>query len=76
MAQDYNGSTELDREFDIIDEVKITLDDIDHALENSETSDLAEKVSYLRFLVNDLDDTLSGEYEDLRRKRLIVKKTR
>lgn len=76
MARDFSKSTEMDREFDIIEEVKSTLDEVDKALEKSETEALQEKVAYLRFLVDDLDDILSGEFEGLRLKRHIVKRTR
>jgi len=75
MTEHHSKSTEMDREFDIIDELKTALSDIDEALEQSKTEELPDKVSYLRALVDDLDDVLSGEYEGLRRKRFIIKRT-
>lgn len=75
MLEDHDKSTEIDKEFDIIDELKTALDDISERLRQSKTEGLMEEVSYLRFLVDDLDDVLSGEYAGLRRKRFIVKKT-
>ena len=75
MTEKYSKSTEIDREFDLIDELKSALRDMDDALEQSKTDELQDRVSYLKFLVDDLDDVLSGEYEGLRRKRLIIKKT-
>ncbi len=75
MPEDHDKSTEIDKEFDMIDELKTVLDDLYKKLGESKTQELPEKVSYLRFLVDDLDDVLSGEFEGLRRKRFIVKKT-
>jgi hypothetical protein len=73
MAKEYESSTVVDTEFDIIEELTGTLDEIEEALGDQE--DLLEKTAYLRFLIEELDDGLSGQYEALRRRRFITKKT-
>ena len=75
MAEDLFDSTVTDTEFDVIDEMTNALDDMDSALKRAETEVVTEKVAYLRFLLKDLGDVLSGEYEDLRRRRFITKGT-
>jgi len=72
--EDFGKSTVLDGQVDIIEEVKKALDDMDLAVRESRTAVVLEQVAYLKFLVGDLEDVLSGEYEHLRRKRLIIKK--
>jgi len=76
MVEDPFDSTVTDTEFDIIEEMANTLDDIDSALKRAETDAVTEKVAYLRFLLKDLGDVLSGEYADLRRRRFITKGTK
>lgn len=73
MAREHESSTVVDTEFDIIEELTETLDEIEKALGDQE--DLLEKTAYLRFLIEELDDGLSGQYEALRRRRFITKKT-
>lgn len=75
MSEDYSSSTVTDTEFDIVDELKTTVNDLEKELKPSGDKQIAEKFSYLRFLIQELDDTFSGEYEALRRKRFITKKT-
>ncbi len=72
---DLSESTELDNEVDIIVELKRTVDVIDDELGRSEAPSAKEKVTYLRFLITELEDALSGEYERLRHMRFITKKT-
>ena len=74
MTDDLSKTTEMDREFDIIDELKEILDETNKAIEESKIDDLPDKISYLKFLVNELDNALSGEYAGLRVRRFIVKK--
>jgi hypothetical protein len=74
MTDDLSKTTEMDREFDIIDEFKKILDETNKAIEESKIDDLPDKISYLKFLVNELDNALSGEYVGLRSRRIIVKK--
>jgi len=76
MAEDSLDSTVTDTEFDIIDEMTSTLDDIDGAIKRAETDLVQEKVAYLRFLLKDLGDVLSGEYAGLRLRRFITKETK
>jgi len=76
MVDDLFDSTVTDTEFDIIEEMANTLDDMDSALKRAETDAVTEKVAYLRFLLKDLGDVLSGEYADLRRRRFITKGTK
>ena len=72
---DLSESTELDNEVDIIVELKRSVDVIDDELGRLEAPSAKEKVSYLRFLITELEDALSGEYEKLRYMRFITKKT-
>jgi len=76
MTADHRDSTIMDTEFDIIEEMGTTVDDIDRAFEQAETDSVPESLAYLRFLLRDLGDALSGEYEGLRRRRFITKQTR
>jgi len=76
MPEEFTSSTVTDTEFDIVDELKGTVTDLEKELKPSGTKKIIEKFSYLKFLINELDDTLSGEFETLRRKRFITKKTR
>ena len=71
---DYNRSTELSRKMDIIMEFEKTLDEIDKAFEFDEIDDVPDLVSFLRFLVKELDDVLAGEYEHLRYREFILKR--
>jgi hypothetical protein len=76
MPDDYLKSTEMDREFDIVEELEKTLDEIDKAFEILETDDVPDKISYLRFLVRDLDSIFSGEQESLRYRRFTIQRSR
>jgi hypothetical protein len=71
----FDYSTETDTEFDIISELKVALEDIEKAFQQGQKDDFSEKISYLKFLVRELDDSLSGQYEDLRRRRFITKRS-
>lgn len=73
MAEEYESSTVIDTEFDVIDELKGAVDDIEKALQDNK--ELADKMDYIKFLIKELDDGLSGEYEVLRRRRFITKKS-
>ena len=64
--EDLSKSTELPRQFDIVLELEKTLSEIDKAIELDEISDIPDMISFLKFLVNELDDVFSGEYEHLR----------
>jgi hypothetical protein len=73
MAEDYESSTVIDTEFDVIDELKVAVDFIEKAL--GDNKELIEKTDYVKFLIKELEDGLSGEYEPLRRRRFITKKS-
>jgi len=75
MSEEFSSSTVTDTEFDIVEELKTTVTDLEKALKASSGKKITEKISYLKFLINELDDTLSGEFQTLRRKRFITKKT-
>jgi len=68
-------STEMDTEYDIIDEMTDTLEEIEKTYKSSEQKKVLDKISYMKFLLKELGYSLSGEYEALRRRRFIIKKT-
>ena len=72
---EFDYSTETDTEFDIVNEMKGTLESIEEAFHQGQKEDFSEKLSYLKFLVRELDDSLSGQYEELRRRRFITKRS-
>jgi hypothetical protein len=75
MSEEFSSSTVTDTEFDIVDELKTTVTEVEKELGPASNKRITEKFSYLKFLIHELDDTLSGEFETLRRKRFITKKT-
>jgi hypothetical protein len=75
MSEEFSSSTVTDTEFDIVEELKTTVTDLEKEVKSSGNKKISEKFSYLKFLIKELDDTLSGEFETLRRKRFITKKT-
>jgi len=75
MSEEFSSSTVTDTEFDIVDELKTTAKDLEREVKSSGIKKMSEKLSYLKFLINELDDTLSGEFQTLRRKRFITKKS-
>lgn len=76
MPDEYMTSTELNREFDIIEELEKTLDEIEKAFVLLETDDVPDKIAYLKFLIRDLDSLLSGENEALRYRRFTIKRSK
>ena len=75
MSEKFSSSTVTDTEFDIVDELKTTVTDLEKEVKSSANDKISEKFSYLKFLISELDDTLSGEFQTMRRKRFITKKT-
>jgi hypothetical protein len=75
LESDQNSSTETDTEFDIVKELKGVADDFEKAIPMRKRANLLDKISYLKFLLRELDDALSGEYAELRLRRFITKKT-
>jgi len=68
-------STEMDTEYDIINEINEAVKKIEESLPELSKKMVSGDISYLKFLLKELDDTLSGDYQNLRFKRFIVKKT-
>ena len=75
MSEEFSSSTVTDTEFDIVEELKTTATDLEKEMNSSGNEKISEKFSYLKFLISELDDTLSGEFQTMRRKRFITKKT-
>ena len=75
MSEEFSSSTVTDTEFDIVEELKTTATDLEKEMNSSGNKKMSERFSYLKFLINELDDTLSGEFKAIRRKRFITKKT-
>lgn len=73
-AGDFDSSKVMDMQIDIVEEFEKTLDDIEKAFELLETENVPEKISYLKFLLKDLDDIFSGEYEKLRIRNFLLKR--
>ena len=69
-------TTEVDREYDIVDELTTVIEGIEKAIEGLGIEHLEETFSYVRFLLKELDDTLSGGFEPLRQRRFISKKSK
>ena len=74
--EDFSKSTELPRNFDIVMEFEKTLDEIENAFQLDELDNVPDMISFLKFLVNELDDVLSGEYETLRHRQFVLKRKR
>jgi Mg2+ and Co2+ transporter CorA len=75
MSEEFSSSTVTDTEFDLVEELKATVTDIEKEVKPSASKKALEKLSYLKFLISELDDTLSGEFKTLRRKRFITKRS-
>lgn len=71
---EYNESTELPRKFDIVMEMEKALDEIDRGIEMENINDVIDLLSYLRFLVKDLDDIFTGENDNLRYRKFVLKR--
>ncbi|MBW1767524.1 MAG: hypothetical protein JRJ65_10795 [Deltaproteobacteria bacterium] len=71
-----SSTDELNTEYDVVNELKGSLNDIYKALQESKLDGLLDKVSYSRFLVNQIDDVLSNEHKYLRRRKFMVKKSK
>jgi hypothetical protein len=75
MSEDFSSSTVTDTEFDIVDELKTTVSELEKEVKSSGNTKIPEKFSYLKFLISELDATLSGKFETLRHIRFITKKS-
>ena len=66
-------TTEMDTEYDVIVELKDSLNDIYQSIQESKLDGILDKVSYSRFLAKEIDDTFSGEeYKKKRHRRFIL----
>ncbi|MBN1847705.1 MAG: hypothetical protein JW932_03890 [Deltaproteobacteria bacterium] len=72
--EDYSKSIELPRRFDIVMELEKTLDEIEKAFELDEINDVPDMVSFLKFLVKELDDIFTDEYENLRFREFVLRR--
>ncbi len=72
--EDTSGSKELSRKFDIVLEMEKTLDEMTKAVDLDDIDDIPELISYIKFLVKDLDDIFSGEYENLRYREFVFRR--
>ena len=68
------STDELNTDYDVVDELKTSLNDLYNMLQEANMEEHLEKVSYLRFLARKIDDSLTGEYKKLRIKRFAAKK--
>ena len=75
MVSSFSSSTEVDVEFDIINELNQTLDEMGKSIEELDIHGVKNSYPYLRFLVKELEESLSGEFESLRYRRFITKKS-
>lgn len=75
MVSSFSSSTEVDVEFDVIKELNKTLDEMGKSIDELDVHGVKESYPYLRFLVNELEESLSGEFENLRYRRFITKKS-
>ena len=75
MVYSFSSSTEVDVEFDVIKELNKTLDEMGKSIDELDIHGVKDSYPYLRFLVNELEESLSGEFENLRYRRFITKKS-
>jgi hypothetical protein len=75
MVSSFSSSTEVDVEFDIIKELNKTLDEMGKSIDELDIHGVKDSYPYLRFLVEELEESLSGEFENLRYRRFITKKS-
>ncbi len=75
LVASFSSSTVSDVEYDIIKELETIVDSLEKSLDESDTDGVRDKLPYLRHLISDLEETLSGDFENLRYRRLITKKT-
>ena len=51
-------TTEVDTEYDVVDELKDSLNDIYKAIQEEKLGGIFDKISYSRFLAKEIDDAL------------------
>jgi hypothetical protein len=75
LVASFSSSTVSDVEYDIIKELDTIVESMEKSLDESDTNGVRDKLPYLRHLINDLEEALSGDFENLRYRRFITKKT-
>ena len=75
LVASFSASTVSDVEYDIIKELQTLTDGIEKSLDESDTNGVRDKLPYLRHLIDDLEEVFSGDFENLRYRRFITKKT-
>jgi hypothetical protein len=75
LVASFSSSTVSDVEYDIIKELDTIVDSMEKSLDESDTNGVRDKLPYLRHLINDLEEALSGDFENLRYRRFITKET-
>ena len=61
LVASFSSSTVSDVEYDIIKELQILTDGIEKSLDESDTVGVRDKLPYLRHLIDDLEEILSGD---------------
>jgi hypothetical protein len=70
----HKETTKLETDIDVIDEFRATSNEIEEAVMDLGLEVIPEKISYLRFLLNDMDEALTGELAWVRHRRPFLKK--
>jgi hypothetical protein len=75
LVASFGSSTVSDVEYDIIKELQTLTDSIEKSLDETDMDGVRDKFPYLRHLIDDLEEVLSGDFKNLRYRRFITKKT-
>jgi hypothetical protein len=75
LVASFSSSTVSDVEYDIIKELQTLTDSLEKSLDESDMDGVRDKLPYLRHLIDDLEEVFSGDFENLRYRRFITKKT-
>ena len=75
LVASFSSSTVSDVEYDIIKELQNLTAGLEKSLDESDMDGVRDKLPYLRHLIDDLEEVLSGDFENLRYRRFITKKT-
>ena len=60
MSEEFSSSTVTDTEFDIVDELKTTVTDLEKEQKPSGNKKITEKFSYLKFLITNWTTPFQG----------------
>ena len=75
LVASFSSSTVSDVEYDIIKKLQNLTAGLEKSLDESDMDGVRDKLPYLRHLIDDLEEVLSGDFENLRYRRFITKKT-